>query len=96
MCELLLQVWDRLLLPGIVGALLAIVAEYMPGYIGWAPKWKRAAFFATAIAIPFIAMGCAEIAGCPHPDWQAVLAVGLVVGAAGTLAHIPFIGRGQL
>ena len=74
-----------------VGILISWVAEYIPAYDAFAPRWKRLVFLAACFVVPLAAagLGCLT-AGWPATweatFWPAVLAGGIAFGG-GTVAH---------
>lgn len=80
-------------IPAIVGVVLSLVVEYVPGWSGLLPKWKRAAFFCCCLAVPLLAAVLGVLtdgwaAAWGETFWPALLAGGIAFGA-GTLAHLP-------
>ena len=74
-----------------VGVLLSWVAEYIPAYDAFTPKYKRLVFFGACFVVPLVAAGLGVLtAGWPaawEPTfWRAILAGGIAFGG-GTVAH---------
>jgi hypothetical protein len=91
-CTFLAQGWNAVALAALVGALIAIVIEYWPGYNDLAAKWKQLIFAGLCLGVAFAAWGIAGWQGCPNiPDWWTVLMAALqaagVAFGAGTLIH---------
>jgi len=75
-----------------VGVLLSWLAEYIPGFDGLIPKWKRLVFLGLCFIVPLIAAGLGILtAGWPvgweATFWPAILAGGIAFGG-GTIAHV--------
>jgi len=74
-----------------VGVALSLLAEYIPGFEGLLPKWKRVAFFGICMVVPLAAAGLGVLTiGWPlsweATFWPAILAGGIAFGS-GTIAH---------
>lgn len=80
-------------IPLILGALMSVIAEFVPGWADLDAKWKRAIFFATSIAIPVLAAALGVLtlgwpASWAETFWPAIMA-GFVAFGSGTVAHLP-------
>ena len=84
---------------GVLGVLLSWLAEYVPGFVGLAPRWKRVAILLLCVGVPVLALLLARVTGCieaPNGEayWQAV-ASGAVAFATSQIAHLPKLPEGQ-
>ena len=77
----------------IVGAVLSVVIEYVPGYAGLDAKLKRLVFFGLSMSVPLAATALAVATGVwgTWGDWATTwwpaLVAGCAAGSAGTLVH---------
>ena len=74
-----------------VGVVVSWLVEYIPGFDGLDPKWKRLVFLGLCFIVPLAAAGLAILTtGAPLSweltFWPAVLAGGIAFGG-GTVAH---------
>jgi hypothetical protein len=97
--------WENFLLllstptaiPIVLGAVMSVVAEYVPGWGAMDARWKRAIFFGVSLAIPVLAavLGVWTLGWSPswaETFWPAIVA-GFVAFGSGTLAHLPRLGK---
>lgn len=79
-----------------VGALLSVVAEYVPQYQGLSSKWKRVIFAGGCFGVPIVAAAAACGMGyqpCSFEQtfWPAIYAGGAAAFSSGTLVHTAFM-----
>ena len=78
---------------GVLGLLLSWLAEYVPGFVGLPPRWKRVVILLLCVGVPVCALLLAWLTGCVEQPsgeafWQAV-ASGAVAFATSQIAHLP-------
>jgi len=77
----------------IVGAIISVGTEYIPGYDTLEAKWKRLVFFALSMVVPVGATALAVLTGewgawgDFQGTWWPAIVAGFTAGSAGTLVH---------
>ena len=84
---------------GVLGVGLSWLIDYVPGFVGLAPRWKRLIILGLCLGVPLLSVLVAVWTGCfgvPSGDaiWQAV-AAGAVAFSTSQIAHLPKLPESQ-